>query len=60
MNDLQKQLSSTWIENKNCTVDGFGRKIAFKGLVDGHTVDIGIINKPYDLVGKQFGVILRG
>ena len=46
MNDLQEELTSARIENDNSSVDGFGRQISLKGLVDGDTVHIAVINKP--------------
>ena len=35
------------------------RQVAFKGLVDGDSVDVGVVNEPDDLIGEQFAVILR-
>jgi hypothetical protein len=29
-------------------------------LMDGHPVDIGVVNKPDDLVGEKFTIVLRG
>ena len=58
MNDLQKQLTRARVEYENGAIDGFSRQIAFKSFVDGDSVDIGIIDKPNDLVGKEFAIIL--
>lgn len=59
MNDLQEQLTRTGVENENGTVDGLRHQIAFEGLVCSDTIDIGIVDKPNDLVREQFRIILR-
>jgi hypothetical protein len=56
---LQKELTSTGIENENGSIDWFGSKISLKCLMDCHTIDIGVINKPNDLVAKKLSIVLR-
>lgn len=46
MDDLEEELSSTGVEDEDGSVDGFGRQVALKCLVDGHSVHVGVINKP--------------
>jgi len=58
MDDLQVELSVTGVEDENGSVDGFGGQVAFEGLVDGHSVDIGVVHEPNDLVGEEFRVVL--
>lgn len=56
---LQKKLSCSWIENKNCTINGLRGEISLKSLMDRNTVDIGVIHKPNDLVAKDLTIVLR-
>lgn len=46
MDDLEEELSSTGVEDEDGSVDGFGSQVALKCLVDGHSVHVGVINKP--------------
>jgi len=59
VNDFQEKLSSSWIENENGSIDGFGGQVTLKGFVDGNTIDVGVINKPNNLIAKEFSIILR-
>lgn len=58
MDDLQEQLPCSGIEDKDGAVDGLGRQVSFEGLVDGDSVDVGVIHKPDHLVVEQVGVVL--
>lgn len=58
MNDLQEELTGTWIENEYGSIDGFGCEISLEGLMDGNSVDVGVINEPNDLLGEEFRIIL--
>ena len=58
VNDLQEKLTSSGVENENGSVDGFGGQVTFKSLVDGHSVDVGVVDKPNNLVTEQFAIIL--
>ena len=49
MDDLQEELASARIEDEDGAIDWLGRQISLKRLVDGHSVDVGIIPKPNDL-----------
>ena len=51
-------LTCSWIEYEDDPVDGFGGKVAFKGLVDGDSVDVGVVNEPNCLIGKQLSIVL--
>lgn len=44
---------------KDGTVDRLGGQIAFERLVDGDTVNVGVVHKPDDLVAEKFRVVLR-
>jgi hypothetical protein len=59
VNNLQKQLTGTWIKDKDGSIDRFGGKISFKGLVNGDSINIGIIDKPNDLIREELSVILK-
>ena len=59
VNDLQEELSGARVEDEDRTVDGLCREVTLERLVDGHTIHIGIIYKPDDLVGEELAVILR-
>ena len=56
--NLKEQLSSTWIEYKDGTINGFCSEIPFKCLMDCHTIHIGVINKPNDLVAEDLPIVL--
>ena len=58
MDDFEEELSCSRIENKDGAVDRLGGKISLVGLVDRYSVHIGIINKPYGLVGEKLSVVL--
>ena len=58
MNNLEEQLTSSRIENENGTIDRFGGEISLESFVNSDTIDIGIIDKPNDLIGEQFTIIL--
>jgi hypothetical protein len=58
MNDFEKKLSCTRVEDENGSVNGFCGKIALESFVDSNSIDISVINKPYNLVSKQICVIL--
>lgn len=46
MNNLQEQLSSSGIEDKDGSIYGFGGQVALKCLMNCNSVYIGVINKP--------------
>jgi len=56
VNDFEKELTCAGIEDENGAVDGLGRQVALKGLVDCDSVHIRVINKPREkyLVKSQF------
>lgn len=59
MDHLQEKLASSGVEDEDSTVDGLGGQVALKCLVNGDSVDIGVIDEPYDLVGEEISVVLR-
>jgi len=59
VNDLQEQLTSSWVEDKDGTIDWFGGQVTLKGLVDGNSVHVGVIYEPDDLVSKELSIVLR-
>mmetsp|Transcript_35223 Transcript_35223/g.88355 ORF Transcript_35223/g.88355 Transcript_35223/m.88355 type:complete len:558 (+) Transcript_35223:1414-3087(+) len=60
VDDLQEELPRARIEDEDGAVDGLGRQVALKRLVDRHAVHIGVIHKPDDLVAEQLAVVLAG
>jgi hypothetical protein len=50
---IKQTTSSAWVKYKYGAVNGFGSQIAFKSLVNCHTVDIRIINEPNNLIGEE-------
>lgn len=59
MDDFQKQLSRSWVEDENGSVDWFGGQVAFECFVDCDSVHVCIIYEPHDLVCEQISVVLR-
>jgi hypothetical protein len=59
VNDLEEKLARFRVENKDRTIDRLCCEVAFEGFVDRHSVDIGVIDKPNDLVREKFTVVLR-
>ena len=55
---LQEELSRSGIENENSTVDWLCRQIALERLVNSNAVDVGIVDKPNDLVGEELRIVL--
>ena len=50
-------LTSSWIENKDSTIDWFGRQVTL-GFVNGNSsIDICVIHKPYDLIAEYLSVL---
>jgi hypothetical protein len=58
MYHFQEQLPCSRVEDKYRAVDWFGREVALECFVDGHTVDIGVVDEPDDLVVEEVGVVL--
>ena len=52
VDDFQEELTSPGVEDEDGTIDWFGGQVALKGLVDRHTIHIGVIHKPDDLVAE--------
>lgn len=59
VDDFKEELSCSRVEDKDGAVDGLGSKISLVGLVDRHSVDICVIDKPNGLVGEKLTVVLR-
>lgn len=60
MNDLKEEFTSTRIENEDSTINRLSCQVTFLGLVDGDTIDIGIIDEPNGLVGEKFREVRTG
>ena len=58
MDDLQEQLACPWIQNEDRSIDRLCSQISLKGLVNGHSVYIGVIHEPDDLIGKELSIVL--
>ena len=59
MNDLQEQLACTRIEYKDGAIDGLSRQVTFERLVNGDSVDVGVVDEQLSLIAEQLGVVLR-
>ena len=59
MDDLEEQLARLWIENEDGTVDWLCCQVALECLVDGDSVDVGVIDEPDYLIREELCVILR-
>lgn len=59
VDDLEEELTSPGVEDEDGPIDGLGGQVALKGFMDGHTVHIGVIHKPDDLVAEQLSIVLH-
>ena len=59
VDDLEVQVTGSWVEDEDGTVDGLGGEVALKGLVDRDAVDVGVVDEPDDLVREELAVVLR-
>ena len=50
VDDLEEELSGARVEDEDPTVDRLRSQVAFKSLVNGDAVDVGVIDEPNDLV----------
>ena len=50
MDDLQEELAGARVEDEDGAIDWFGCQITFECLMDGDSVDIGVIDEPNDLI----------
>jgi len=55
---LQEELSRSRIENENGTIDRLCCQIALERLVNSNAIDVGIVDKPNDLVGEELRIVL--
>ena len=46
VNDFQEELTCSWVEYEDRTVDGFRSQVTLKSLVDCDAVDVRVVNKP--------------
>jgi hypothetical protein len=58
MNNFEKELACSWIEDEDSTVDWLGSQVSLTCFVDGYSVYISVINEPNDLIGEQFSIVL--
>ena len=54
VNDLEEEMSTLWIKDKNGAVDRLGGEIALECLVDCNTVHIGVVYEPNNLITEEF------
>mmetsp|Transcript_31891 Transcript_31891/g.87333 ORF Transcript_31891/g.87333 Transcript_31891/m.87333 type:complete len:766 (-) Transcript_31891:1916-4213(-) len=59
VDDLEEELAGARVEDEDGAVDGLGREVALESLVDGDAVDVGVVDKPDDLVREELAVVLR-
>lgn len=52
MDNFQEKLTCSRIEDKDGTINRFGCQITLKGLMDGDSINVGIIDKPDDLISE--------
>jgi len=50
VDNFEEELSGSGVEDEDGAVDGFGGEIAFECLVDGDSVDVGVVDEPNDLI----------
>ncbi len=58
MNDLQEELARPGVEDEDCSVDWLRCQVALESLVDGHAIDVGIIDEQLGLVAEQLRIVL--
>ena len=46
MNDLEEELSGSRVEDEDGAVDRLCGQVALERLVDGHTVDVRVVDEP--------------
>ena len=46
VDDLEEELTRSWVEDEDCAVDRLRRQVALESLVDRDTVDIRVVDKP--------------
>jgi hypothetical protein len=56
--NLQKKLTSSWIDNENRTIDWFCGQVTLKCFVNSDSIDICVIHKPYDLIAEYLSIVL--
>lgn len=54
VNDLEEEMSTLWIKDKNGAVDRFCGEIALKCLVNRNTVHVGVVYEPNNLITEEF------
>ena len=59
MNDLEEKLSCSRVEDEDGTVDRLGGQVTLERLVNGDTINVGVVDEQLDLVAEQLRVILR-
>ena len=59
VDDLKEELASPGVEDEDGAIDGLCGQVALKGLVDGHTIHIGVIHEPDDLVAEELTIVLH-
>lgn len=52
MDNFKEKLTCSRIEDKDGTINRFGCQITLKGLMDGDSINVGIIDKPDDLISE--------
>ena len=60
VDDLEEELARARIEDEDGAVDGLGHQVAVKGLVNGHTVNVGVVHEPDRLVGEELSICVCG
>jgi hypothetical protein len=59
VDDLEEELTCSGVEDEDRSVDRLGRQVSFERLVDGDSVDVGVVDEPDDLVREKLRVVLR-
>ena len=57
VDDLEEELAGPGVEDEDHAVDGLGGEVALEGLVDGHTVDVRVVQEPDDVVVEELAVV---
>mmetsp|Transcript_67280 Transcript_67280/g.140139 ORF Transcript_67280/g.140139 Transcript_67280/m.140139 type:complete len:747 (+) Transcript_67280:1153-3393(+) len=58
VDDLEEELARARVEDEDGAVDRLRRQVPLERLVDRDAVDVGVVDKPDDLVGEQLAVVL--
>lgn len=59
VNDLEEELTGSRVEDEDSSVDRLGGQVSLERLVDGDSIDIGVVDEPDDLIREEFRIVAR-